>query len=286
MQPEGVVQHAFAHRGHGFGDVLGFQQLVALRIDDLALIVGDVIVFEKLLADVEVAGLDLALRRFQRTRDERMLDRLAFGHLQPFHDRFQAITGKDAQQRVVEREVEARRTRVPLATRTAAQLVVDTPRLMSLGADDVQAAGRNHLVVQLLPLRADLGDARIALGLGQRFVVADLGDLLLDTAAENDVGTAASHVGGNGDHSRPAGLTHDLGLARMLLGVEHLMRQFFVVEQRREQFGVLDRGRADQHRLAAFTAATDVGDDRGVFPSPCGKPDRCCRCAASAGWSG
>jgi hypothetical protein len=152
------VQNALAHRGDGFGDVVGFEQLVALRVDHLALVVGDVVVFEQLLADVEVAGFDLALRRLQRTRHERMLDRLALGHFQSFHDRLQAITGKNAQQRVVEGEVETRRPGVALATRTAAQLVVDPPRLMPLGADDVQAAGRHHLVVQLLPLRPDVGD--------------------------------------------------------------------------------------------------------------------------------
>jgi hypothetical protein len=51
----------------------------------------------------------------------------------------------------------------------------------------------------------------------------------------------------------------------MLLGVEHLMRQLFVVEQRRQQLGVFDRGRADQHRLAALAAAADIGDDRACF---------------------
>jgi hypothetical protein len=144
MQPEGVVQDAFAHRRDGFRDIVALEQLVALRVDDLALIVGDVVVFEQLLADVEVARLDLALRRFQRTRDERMLDRLALGHLQALHDRLQAITGKNAQQRIIEGEVEARRPGIALATGTAAQLVVDAPRLVTFRADDVQAARRQR----------------------------------------------------------------------------------------------------------------------------------------------
>ena len=41
---------------------LGFQQFVALLVDHLALVVGDVVVFEQVLADVEVVRLDLALR--------------------------------------------------------------------------------------------------------------------------------------------------------------------------------------------------------------------------------
>jgi hypothetical protein len=42
--------------------------VVALLVDDLALVVGDVVVFEQLLADVEVARLDLALRAIRCER--------------------------------------------------------------------------------------------------------------------------------------------------------------------------------------------------------------------------
>ena len=48
----------------------------------------------------------------------------------------------------------------------------------------------------------------------------------------------------------------------MLLGVEHLVRQFFLFEELRQQLGILDRRRADQHRLAAGMAILDVTDDR------------------------
>jgi hypothetical protein len=48
---------------------------------------------------------------------------------------------------------------------------------------------------------------------------------------------------------RPA---HDFRLTRMLLGVQHLMRQLFLVEQAGQQFGGFDRGRADQHRLTTL----------------------------------
>jgi hypothetical protein len=96
---EDVGDDALAHGGDGFGDVVGFQQFVALVVDHLALVVGNVVIFEQLLADVEVAGLDLALRRLQRTGDERMLDGLAFRHLQLVHDGAQALAGEDAQQR-------------------------------------------------------------------------------------------------------------------------------------------------------------------------------------------
>jgi hypothetical protein len=139
----------------------------------------------------------------------RVLDRLALGHLQADHDRVQALAGEDLHQRIFERQVEAARTRVALAAGAAAQLVVDAARLVALGADDVQAAGGDHLVVHLLPFLAQRGDPRpcrhrtAASSSRER-------DRLLDVAAEHDVGAAAGHVGGDGDHARPSGLGDDL----------------------------------------------------------------------------
>ena len=48
-----------------------------------------------------------------RAIDDRVLDRLALGHLQPLHDAGEALAAEDAQQRVLERQVEARRSGSP-----------------------------------------------------------------------------------------------------------------------------------------------------------------------------
>jgi hypothetical protein len=69
----------------------------------------------------------------------------------------------------------------------------------------------------------------------------------------------------------------------MLLGVEHLVRQLLLVEQAGQQLGVLDRGRADQHRLAALVAVADVGDDR-AYASPCGAEDLVHAVVRIIGW--
>jgi len=42
-------------------------------------------------------------------------------------------------------------------------------------------------------------------------------------------------------HLRPAGLGDDLGLARVLLGVEHLVGELVLAEQPGKQLRVLDR---------------------------------------------
>ncbi|MCY1536977.1 hypothetical protein D9M68_724540 [compost metagenome] len=94
---------------------LGIQNIVALLVDHLALIIGHVVVFEQLLANVEVASLDLALRTLDASRDDASLDGLTLRHLQSVHDRSHAIAGKDSHQRVIQAQVEARGTRVALA---------------------------------------------------------------------------------------------------------------------------------------------------------------------------
>ena len=136
----GALQNAAAHPDNRVRDVIGIEQLVALLIDYFALVVGDVIIFEQLLADIEVACLDLALCVLDGTRDHAGFDGFAFRNLEACHDGFQLVTGKDFQQRVFEGKIETRRAGIALATGAAAQLIVDTPRLMAFGADDMQAA--------------------------------------------------------------------------------------------------------------------------------------------------
>src|SRR6185295_11955823 len=155
----------------------------ALLVDDFALVVGDVVVLEQLLANVEVARLDLALRALDRAGDEARLDRLALGHLQAIHDRADAVAGEDAHQRVVEAEVEARRPRVALPARAAAQLVVDAAALVALGRDDAQPALRLDAVVQALPFVVQLLRAGALLLGGNGLVGVDDLDLVLDVAA-------------------------------------------------------------------------------------------------------
>ncbi len=68
---------------------------------------------------------------------------------QRLHDSRDPVAGEDAHQIVFQREVKARRSGIALPAGAPAQLVVDAPGLMALGAEDVQAAERDHLVVLL-----------------------------------------------------------------------------------------------------------------------------------------
>ena len=253
-----ILDLAAHHVADCVSDVLAFQQLVALLVDHAALIVGHVVVLQQLLADVEIARLDTVLRLGDRPVDDRMLDGLAFGHLQLLHDGTQPFAAEDAQQRIFERQIETRAAGVALPSRAAAQLVVDPARLVALGADDVQAAGLDHGVVADLPVGAHLGDLAFFFLGQQRLVVAQLEDQRLERAAQHDVRATAGHVRGDGDGVGLAGLRDDLGLARVLLGVQHLVGKLFLFQECRQQFRVLDRCGSYEHGLAACETILDV----------------------------
>ncbi len=141
----GVVQEL----DHVGANVLGHQQARAKLIDDGALLVHDVVEFERVFADAEVALLDAFLRVLDGLVPQRMFELLAFLHAQPLHDARDAVGAEQAHQIVLERDIEARRARVALAAGPPAQLPVNAARLMPFGADDAQAAQLGHARPQL-----------------------------------------------------------------------------------------------------------------------------------------
>ena len=62
-----------------------FEQLSPQRVDALALLVHDVVVFEQVLADREVLGLDLLLRALDGPRHHAVFDGHALLHPEPLH---------------------------------------------------------------------------------------------------------------------------------------------------------------------------------------------------------
>ena len=125
---------------------------------------------------------------------------------------------------------------------------------MAFRADDVQAARRDHCLMALAPISLNALEFRL-------IGVLDGIDLHLRAAAQHDVGAAAGHVGGDGDGAGPSGLGHDVRLAFVLLGIQHLVRNLLALQQLRDPLGGLDRGGADQHRLTALHAVLDILED-------------------------
>ena len=196
----------------------GLEQFVALLVDHAPLVVGDVVVFEQLLPDVEVARLDAVLRLGDRAIDDRMLDRLALGHLQPLHDAGRAArrrrcaaadpraTGRSATSRDRPGVRNGRAAGCRCAATRAARCrrcAARRRRSPRRGAPAIRGAACS--ICTSLSVCVSASSSRIA-----RIV-------RLDRAAQHDVGAAAGHVGRDGDRLRPPGLRDDLGLARVLL---------------------------------------------------------------------
>src|SRR6185437_7423889 len=152
---------------------------------------------------------------------------------------------------VFEREVKTGGTRITLAASASAKLIVDSSRFVALGAEDEESTSVDHRAVIAIGLRlmpvADFmpllgGDyvlvpcvipdgvlAAIDVGLNlalrrsQRLCSSLLHAFLFRRefriAAEQNVGTAARHVGRNRDRAAPACLRHDFRFLLVILGV-------------------------------------------------------------------
>src|SRR6185437_8464423 len=154
---------------------------------------------------------------------------------------------------VFEREVKTGGTRITLAASASAKLIVDSSRFVALGAEDEESTSVDHgaviaISLRLMPVEDFMpllgGDhvlvscvipdgvlAAINVGLNlalrsfQRLRSSLLHAFLFRSefgiTAKQNVGTAAGHVGGNGDRAAPASLRHDFGFFLVILGVEH-----------------------------------------------------------------
>jgi hypothetical protein len=149
--------HVLADALDRLGHILGAHEVGALLINHAPLIVRNVVIFQQLLAGIEVVLLDAPLRALDLPRQHAAFDRLAGLHADPGHERLHAgRIAENTHQIIFQRQVEAARARVALAAGAAAQLIVDAPRFMALGADDVQSAGGQHLLMPLAPIVVNL----------------------------------------------------------------------------------------------------------------------------------
>ena len=77
--------HIATNPFHGIYQIIGFQNLVTLAVDDLTLVVGNVIVFQQVLADIKVAPFHLALGIFDGASYPAVLNGFAVFQAQRAH---------------------------------------------------------------------------------------------------------------------------------------------------------------------------------------------------------
>ena len=151
-----LQNHIVADALHRGGEIIGFQYLVTLAVNHLPLIVGHVIVFQQILADIEVTPFYLALGILDGAGHPTVLDGLAVFQAQRTHHAADTIRSEDTHQIIFHGQEETGVARIPLTARTTTQLVINAAGFVTLGTDDVQASGFHDLVMVGLPLGADL----------------------------------------------------------------------------------------------------------------------------------
>ena len=87
----------------------------------------------------------------------------------------------------------------------------------------------------------------------------------LGIAAQQNVGAAAGHVGGDGDHAQASGLGDDLGFPLVELGVQHDVPDALPLQDLGEALRLFDRGGAHQHRLLLLVQLLNLVGDGEVF---------------------
>lgn len=219
--------HGFKKRGGFFGNHLaddfgdefarvgGVHDLVAVAVDDFALLVHDIIKLQSPLADHVVPLFDAFLGGFDAAVEPGVLEFFAFLEAEGFHDLGHAVAGAEVSHEVVlEADIKAGAAGISLAGATATELAVDAARLVALGAKDEKPAN-----------------------FGNAF-------------AEFDVGAATGHVGGNGDSALESSPGNDLGFLDMKFGVEDGVGDFLEFEHSAQQLGGFHAGGADEDGLA------------------------------------
>ena len=174
--------------------LVGIDRVVAISVNDLALVVHHVVEIERPFAREVIALFDPFLRGLNRFVQPRMLELLAFLESEPLHD-FRHPIGRAevAHEIVLEADVETRTAGIALPRATAPQLPVDPARLVPLRADHEKTA------------------------------------VIRDAFTELNVGSAAGHVRRNRDRPGLSGALDDLRFLHVILRVQDVVRNFLAL---------------------------------------------------------
>ena len=111
------------------------KNLIAPLVNDLALLVHHLVIFEDVLTDLGVFLLNGGLSTFNGLRHHLRFDCLIF--IETPHCPLQGAGGEQPHQFIIETEIKATFPGVSLATRTSTQLVIDTAAVVPFGGNDV-----------------------------------------------------------------------------------------------------------------------------------------------------
>ena len=239
------------------------QQTPAQAIDGLTLLVHHIVILEQMFARLEMLSFDCFLRFLDSAADQSRFDWDTFFHAQPLKQGRHPLLRKDAHEVVFQRKIKTRRSGVALTAGATAKLIVNSPGLMAFSAKNKEAASSYDFVMFFVGLRfvavqslfpLIVGDGVFVAGVvpNSIFRLVDIGangslsgaELLRNSllhafllghefgvAAEENVGAAPRHVGGNGHHAFAARLGNNFGFLLVILGVEYDVLDALLLQQ-------------------------------------------------------
>ncbi len=254
----GFVNNVSTDSSNGFRDILFRHQLITLPVNRTTLIVGNVIVFQQLLTDIEVTAFHFTLCFFNSVSHHAVLDGFAIFHTHCLHHAAHTLRHKDAHQVVFQRQEETGRTRVTLTAGTTTQLVIDTAGFMTLGTDDMKTTVFQYLIMALLPVCLNRGN----LFFRRIFQSSHFG---FPVTAQHNVGTTTGHVGGDGHSSGATCVSNNLCFAGVLFGVQYVVLNLGFGQLLRQILRCFNRSSTHQNRTLLRSYFADFFDDRVVF---------------------
>ena len=244
-------------------ELAALEHVVAQTVYRFALGIHDVVVFEQILSDIEVASFDAFLRRFDRFRNEPRFDGDIglFVHAEERHAIFEFLAAEDAQQIVVQRQEETACARIALTPGAPAQLIVDAARFVPFGAQDKQTADGLNFFLFFGALGLEFFQHRRIIRIGI-IAAARPASQKLGIAAEQNIRPAAGHVRRYRHCPLAPGLRDDLGFALVIFRIQNVVRNPEPFDGAAENFALFDAHRADQNRLTFRMALFDLLGNR------------------------
>ena len=176
--PQQVGKLLAQHFDNLFPQIVALEDAFPVGVDDFPLGVQHIVKVQQMLADIEMVALHLDLGAADGLGNQLVLNGNVGVHSAPAHHRLDAVAAKALHQFILEGHIELGTARIPLAAGAAAQLIVNAAGVVMFGAEDMETAQGHDLVVFGPPFR------RIPVGIA---------------AAEDNIGAAAGHIGGDGN---------------------------------------------------------------------------------------
>ena len=213
-----VFDHIMPHVSNGRGNFFGAHGVLALLKDHLTLIVHDIVIFQQLLAHVEVSRFNFLLGLLERLVNPTMDNRLTLFEAETLQHTVHAFRAENPHQIVFERQEKFGGARVALTSGTATKLVIDASAFVTLGTDDIKPASLQNLFLRPF----DLGPESLDL-CRVRIVTQFQRNPHIGIATKLNVGTAARHIGRNRYRSGLTSLGDNCGLLLVEASIQDLM---------------------------------------------------------------